>query len=44
MKINYEKVIELDNVTLQDCIDLYKKQSIATEINDGRVTNLIKEE
>ena len=43
MKINYEKMIELDNVTLKDCIDLYKKQSIVTEINDGRVTNLIKE-
>ena len=31
--MNYDAVIELDNVTLEDCIDLYEKKGIATVIN-----------
>ena len=42
--MNYENVIELDNVTLEDCIDLYEKKDIATVINNGRVINFVKEE
>lgn len=41
--MKYETIIELDNVTLNDCIDLYEKKNIITEINDGRVVNFIKE-
>ena len=37
--MNYEAVIELDSVTLEDCIDLYEKKGITTVINDGRVIN-----
>ncbi len=40
--MNYENVIELDNVTLEDCIDLYEKKNIFTIINDGRITNFLK--
>lgn len=42
-KMNYENMIDLDNVTLEDCIDLYDKKGICTEINDGRIIDLIKE-
>lgn len=42
--MNYETIIELDNVTLEDCIDLYEKKGIATVINNGKIENFIKEE
>ena len=37
--MDYNNVIELDEVTLEDCIDLYEKKGIATVINNGRVIN-----
>ena len=42
--MDYDVVIELDNVTLEDCIDLYEKKDIATVINNGRVINFVKED
>ena len=42
--MNYENVIELDNVTLEDCIDLYEKKNIKTIINNGKIENFIEEE
>ena len=42
--MDYENMIELDNVTLEDCIDLYEKKDIATVINNGRVINFVKED
>ena len=41
--MNYETVIELDEVTLEDCIDLYERKNIATIINDGKIINFEKE-
>lgn len=41
--MDYEKMIDLDNVTLQDCIDLYDKKAISTIVNDGRITDFQKE-
>ena len=41
--MNYETVIELDEVTLEDCIDLYEKKNMSTIINDGHVINFVKE-
>ena len=41
--MNYENVIELDNVTLEDCIDLYEKKNTSVVINDGHVINFVKE-
>ena len=37
--MDYETVIELDNVTLEDCINLYEKKGITTVINNGRIEN-----
>lgn len=41
--MDYSKIIELDNVTIQDCCELYEYKGIATIINDGRVVNFEKE-
>ena len=30
--MDYDNVIELDNVTLEDCIDLHKMKNISTVI------------
>lgn len=42
--MNYENILELDNITLEDCIDLHDKKNMYTVINDGRIINLVKEE
>lgn len=39
----YENIIELDNVTLEDCLVLYEKKNISVVINDGHVINFVKE-
>lgn len=39
--MDYSTVIELDNVTVSDCLDWYEKRRGYVEINDGRVVNLI---
>lgn len=41
--MNYEAVIELDNVTLEDCVELYEKKSIKTIISNGRIENFVEE-
>ena len=42
--MNYETVIELDNVTLEDCINLYEKKNLKPVINNGKIENFIEEE
>ena len=42
--MDYNNVIELDEVTLEDCIVLYEKKGISTIINDGKIENFIEEE
>ena len=37
--MDYDTVIELSEVTLEDCVDLYEKKDIRTIIEDGRVIN-----
>ena len=37
---NYGQVLELDELTLNDCLNLYKK-GITVVINDGRVINIL---
>ena len=32
--MDYDTVIELSEVTLEDCTDLYEKKNISTIIND----------
>lgn len=39
---NYGQVLELDEITLNDCLNLYKKG--ITVINDGRVINILDKE
>ena len=42
--MDYSTVIELDNVTLQDCIDMYNMKDMIAIINDGKVVAFEKEE
>ena len=42
--MDYDAVIELDEVTLEDCINLYEKKNIKTVINNGRIENFVEEE
>ena len=42
--MDYDIVIELSEVTLEDCIDLYEKKNIKTIINNGKIENFIEEE
>lgn len=37
--MDYDRYINLDTVTVQDCIDLYEKRDKITIINDGRISN-----
>ena len=41
--MDYGAVIELNNVTLEDCIDLYEMKGIYTIINDGYIKDFVKE-
>ena len=41
--MDYSTVIELDNVTIDDCIDLYEKKNVRTVISDGHIANFVKE-
>ena len=42
--IDYSSIIELDNVTLQDCEYMYGVKNMRTVIDDGRVINFEKED
>ena len=41
--MDYDTVIELDNVTLEDCIDLYEKKNARTVIGGGHIIDFVKE-
>ena len=41
--MDYNTVIELDNVTVGDCLDWHNMRSGYVVINDGHVVNLVKE-
>lgn len=41
--MDYDLLIEMNNVTIQDCIALYTRGNIVTEINDGHVINFVKD-
>ena len=42
--MDYNLIIDLNNVTLEECFDLYEKKNMTTIINDGRIINFEKEE
>lgn len=39
--MDYEKYIELDNVTVGDCIDAYEYRGLRVIVNDGKIMNFI---
>lgn len=41
--IDYNTIVELDDVTLEDCQNLYNKEDLCAIINDGRLINFEKE-
>ena len=41
--MDYSNIIELDNVTLQNCEDMYRMKDMITLIDDGRIINFEKE-
>ena len=41
--MDYDTVIELDEVTLEDCIDRYEKKNVRTVSCDGHITDFVKE-
>lgn len=38
--MNYEKFIELDHITLEECMCLYAFGNMICIINDGKIVNL----
>lgn len=42
--MDYNNIIELDDVTLQDCMALYRIKHLHAILKDGRLTNFEKEE
>ena len=42
--MNYADYIELDDVTVGDCIELAEKQNLHIITNDGHIENLVKED
>ena len=42
-KMDYSNIIELDNVLLQDCEDMYRTKNMIAVIKDGRIINFEKE-
>lgn len=42
--MNYENYIELDRVTLEDCIELYEKRGRSTVVKAGHIIDFIKED
>ena len=41
--MDYDAVIELDEITLEDCIDLYEKKNVRTVIGGGHIIDFVKE-
>lgn len=41
--MEYEKIVELDNVTISDCEEMYLYKRMFTVINDGKIVNFEKE-
>ena len=41
--IDYDKILELNDITYEDCCELYNEKHITTILNDGKVINLMKE-
>ena len=42
--MDFNKFIEVDNLKPYDCVALLEEENIRIEINNGRITDLIKKE
>lgn len=42
--MDYNKVVELDNVTLEECMRLYTSSNMTSIINDGKIINFQTED
>ena len=38
-----EAIIDMDSITLEDCMDLYDKKGISIIVNDGKIKDFLKE-
>ena len=41
--MNYESILDMDNITLQECEDGYKINRRAIIVNDGHIINFVYE-
>ena len=41
--VNYDRIMDVDTVTLSDCENLYNNGGIVVEINDGHVVGFLYE-
>lgn len=41
--MDYDRIIDLQNVTVEDCLNLFKNEGFRTIINDGHIINFTKE-
>ena len=41
--VDYDRIMDIDTVTLSDCENLYNNDGIVIEINDGHITGFIYE-
>lgn len=42
--MDYSRIIEMDNVTLSDCLEAHKYRGLNAVINDGKLVNFISED
>ena len=42
--MDYSRIIEMDNVTLTDCLEAHRYRGLNAVINDGRLVNFISED
>ena len=42
--MDYNSILEMDNITLQDCTDMYRLKDMGAVIEDGKIVNFVKEE
>ena len=41
--VDYGRIIDVDTVTLSDCVNLYENGDIVVEINDGHIVGFLYE-
>lgn len=44
MNMNYDSYVEMDNVTIEDCLELFRFFNKTSVLEDGRITNFVQED